>query len=1248
MYLAVALITLFFTQPAAAAGWWDDFTNNLATDLAPFIALLGERPAQQFLSESTSIWDYLIFAVAPLGIVTTIVSTIRVGGGPSLRAFIGRAQEGQRQVEAELCSSTSEDVCELYNNGGIARVFGNPKILEVVVDHEGEDYDDKAERLKLPDRVQVGCLLTEAKSGIYTFRDYERVTRNSNEREWRYKAPGWFTLRVRTWWHQLRKRFSPLHDTAPSIQEEPEYAPNPNLTLNIWMRQRSTVFLQIVAATGIAIQSGVVLAALVITYYFQLEKDDGPAAPYAAPLMGIGTVFLTVGAFLSAYIIGEATHESKFERSQTPKSELIVLQPGGQVIGDQHFEAFAYNDHGATRTYISSSKLRQIKRGDSSVILSIALTAGGFILQFVGLRGLHSSVAIAQLGATILMSGIRASLRTQRLSSSRNLLQGVSAEGHELDWLALYIGGRDVPGNGPEGALKTDGTPPGSPSGGTSPPDDVESKARSKAPPVSLPRERSNASYTPGDQGESGVSCEGTSEVTTWLPFWRRWFRRRKKVVSTRRVPRSIMFFGMARETPQAFLFPQWPPTDPAKHPHLSTRPVITGSLTEPGFKDEDTPSMRVSTAQKIVAYRARLARLTRDQQPKVMTKESPNSETTLYQTTEVETRPKCMLGWGDDLVVVRDTSRRLASAITELADIIFSNDFQLRGSWRYATSFRWPISCVVSDELQGGDEPDTVYLTLRRSNARTQWTLDPAHVEAVLGLWLWSLKRDTSFAANTSPQGDRLRNERIVSDYSGITLGFLPPGFDDRSISIADYNEIGTTHKISDVRNVWARSQLKRTSPYHLSNPRERHTAGGHARLFGWSSISESYLFSNSEANVLVAPADDDLHLLLAQEILGCFLCATSSIVSHVGGEMRIVDDEKKGEWLENTVIEKMRRCCIRHELGSVADDTAYCILGGLLSHQGLLHESALRYQKRTSPSFLDQRPEMRLREGDGRIALQLNPKGLDILGDFTRNIVEGNFIGVQSYVAYLFKELKQGEARHKGDNGGRVDTKVLAKGVTASHLVATLTAYEKLRKSQSRGPGRFDPYRLDLVIEMMADLCDAEELAQDDSDEHYPVEGLNLMEWELHRRHVRGKPPTTSPINLAAYLGLRAPLMALLRRIWREPAYGKYMLRALCIAAHRGDNEMVEELAANLDHLTGITLTEALVDAALENNLACVHTLAATGLCTQEYFRNYHGLWGPMDALWYPVQARLTVQGEVERGKWVKGVEEAELEWT
>jgi hypothetical protein len=92
-----------------------------------------------------SIWDNVIFAMAPLGILTAVVSAIRVRGSPSLRAFIGRAQEGPGNVEVELLSSTSETVSELWNEGGIARVFGRPQMLEVVQlgaddsDYEGRD-----------------------------------------------------------------------------------------------------------------------------------------------------------------------------------------------------------------------------------------------------------------------------------------------------------------------------------------------------------------------------------------------------------------------------------------------------------------------------------------------------------------------------------------------------------------------------------------------------------------------------------------------------------------------------------------------------------------------------------------------------------------------------------------------------------------------------------------------------------------------------------------------------------------------------------------------------------------------------------------------------------------------------------------------------------------------------------------------------------------------------------------------------
>jgi hypothetical protein len=112
---------------------WDDFANNLATDLAPLITLFGEQVTKQYLSESISTLDVFIFALCPLGVLTAIVSAIRVVGSPEIRAFIGRAQEGPGAAELELLSCTSRTTVELWNDNSISRVFGDAEILEVLV-----------------------------------------------------------------------------------------------------------------------------------------------------------------------------------------------------------------------------------------------------------------------------------------------------------------------------------------------------------------------------------------------------------------------------------------------------------------------------------------------------------------------------------------------------------------------------------------------------------------------------------------------------------------------------------------------------------------------------------------------------------------------------------------------------------------------------------------------------------------------------------------------------------------------------------------------------------------------------------------------------------------------------------------------------------------------------------------------------------------------------------------------------------
>lgn len=85
------------------------------------------------MSESLTWLDHIIFAMAPLGILTAIVGAIRVSGPAWARAFIGRARESRAAAEIELMSSTSREVCEVYNGKGVVRAMGTPKITQFIL-----------------------------------------------------------------------------------------------------------------------------------------------------------------------------------------------------------------------------------------------------------------------------------------------------------------------------------------------------------------------------------------------------------------------------------------------------------------------------------------------------------------------------------------------------------------------------------------------------------------------------------------------------------------------------------------------------------------------------------------------------------------------------------------------------------------------------------------------------------------------------------------------------------------------------------------------------------------------------------------------------------------------------------------------------------------------------------------------------------------------------------------------------------
>lgn len=87
----------------------------------------------QYMSQAVGWADCVVLAMAPLGIITAIVAAIRVGGPSWLKAIIGRARESRAIPEAELMSSTSREVCELWNGHEIVRIMGEGPMREFII-----------------------------------------------------------------------------------------------------------------------------------------------------------------------------------------------------------------------------------------------------------------------------------------------------------------------------------------------------------------------------------------------------------------------------------------------------------------------------------------------------------------------------------------------------------------------------------------------------------------------------------------------------------------------------------------------------------------------------------------------------------------------------------------------------------------------------------------------------------------------------------------------------------------------------------------------------------------------------------------------------------------------------------------------------------------------------------------------------------------------------------------------------------
>ncbi|PGH32760.1 hypothetical protein GX50_04475 [[Emmonsia] crescens] len=844
--------------------WWSNFANNLATDLAPLISLFGEAPTKQYLSECLYPTDIIIFATAPLGIITAVVSTIRVYGTPSLRAFIGRAQEGAGSAEAEICSSTSRDVCELYNNGGVARVFGRPKLLEIIHDVQATEDDFYQ---KTPE--------TPPSAGIYSFEDYLKKPENE--------------------WTEIKKPFDDEECVLSLLnnRETPQlnFAPNPNLSLNVGIKEQKMRWYIAASILGVLLQSGVLVWATLARYRFKFLRDDLQDI-YAVPMTFIGTILLSTGIALCACLVEMGTKERVFKRRCHDASRLYWVQPGTQFVGDQAFDSFAYtHPKNILSTYITSWKEKE--KDPQTVLVWVAITSAsvGFVLQFLGLRACHSSVAMAQLGATLVMTAVRSSLRTKRLKKDEVFLADRPEfyEGHELDWLALNIGKKNPSRRYSEGRFGW-----------------TISAAR-----YYHPGKLSNESRKLFDENWVSQSTSSFDQPTVLDKMSLINKNTELEVMSVQHENNQLLcgfrlvgcdnHKSHVNQEPNGqrsakrwniqFDLPRWPDARPiTEHEtQLAAEKFRDDVQFAPekwraSFHMKSTEERTTHDIPKVLLYRARLARLASS--------------------------------WDDRLVVVRTIARSLAKAIEDTLKILFTADVVFEHGWNEAFTLFWAVQCSpdnrrpnfnfqlepspLSSIHEKGENERNIYLSVKRKidmdgNSEGRWRVDESELEAVLGIWLLSLKE-----AGIVDEPLQAPLKRIISAKSNLRN-------DTNLISDFELWRAGGGFNIIETRTLGDNSN---------------------GRLFGWQNISADIL-KDGHYTILELPVlTKSFPLMCAQEIYSLFFASMMNIIRSIGGKTKVRATKRFG--LTNTNICRIHDIFINSGLGPL-EDAFTCIIPAL-----------------------------------------------------------------------------------------------------------------------------------------------------------------------------------------------------------------------------------------------------------------------------------------------------------------------------
>jgi hypothetical protein len=108
MWITIIIIALYVASASAINT--NTFANNAVSNLGPLITLFRNNITVQFLKSFFTVFNSILFTIAPIGIIAAITSAICVGSIKLLKTLISQSQESLKSIEIELLSSTLQNM----------------------------------------------------------------------------------------------------------------------------------------------------------------------------------------------------------------------------------------------------------------------------------------------------------------------------------------------------------------------------------------------------------------------------------------------------------------------------------------------------------------------------------------------------------------------------------------------------------------------------------------------------------------------------------------------------------------------------------------------------------------------------------------------------------------------------------------------------------------------------------------------------------------------------------------------------------------------------------------------------------------------------------------------------------------------------------------------------------------------------------------------------------------------------------